>query len=148
MESSLILLLIPLIAFLGAQALKLIPLTIQHGFKISHLWAYGNMPSSHTAFVSSVSTVAALHDGINSMVFAVAVVFSLLVVRDAIGLRRHMSAHAEVVNDLTRRIAHAEGKPESQYPHLTEGIGHKPAEIIAGGLFGIGLTWLLYLLFA
>jgi acid phosphatase family membrane protein YuiD len=57
-----------------------------------------------------------------------------------------MSSHSVVFNKMARDVSRLNGKDENEYPHLTEGIGHKATEILAGAAFGIALTWLLYFL--
>ncbi len=106
---------------------------------------YGGMPSSHTAFMFSLMTIAIIAEGIYSLSFAVAFVISVVIIRDALGYRMHLQHHAEVLNKLVKRL------PESEQPefpkHLEETVGHKPLEIIVGALLGIFITLLWWWIF-
>lgn len=49
----------------------------------------GGMPSSHSAFCVGVTTAIALQHGLGSSLFALGLCFSLIVMYDAAGVRRH-----------------------------------------------------------
>lgn len=99
------------------------------------------MPSAHTSFVVAVATVIALTDGLQSSAFAVAFVFGVLIVRDALGLRQFLSQHSKVLNMLIKDLPdHIEAK----YPHwLVERLGHTPLQALVGGLLGFGIAYTL-----
>ena len=58
----------------------------------------GGMPSSHSALCSAVTTAVALQQGLGSSLFAVCTCFSVIVMYDAMGVRRHAGLQAEVLN--------------------------------------------------
>ena len=58
------------------------------------------MPSSHTAIIISLSTVIGLMSGFKSNEFAICAVVSMIVMHDAMGVRRHAGYHAEILNTL------------------------------------------------
>ena len=91
------------------------------------------MPSSHSAFVTSLATGVGLTEGFDSTLFALAAVFALIVMYDAAGVRRAAGKQARVLNaiieDLNRRELHPE--------RLRELLGHTPVEVLAGALLGI-----------
>ena len=60
----------------------------------------GGMPSSHSAAVTALATAVLLEHGPNSSYFAIAVVFALIVMFDAAGIRRHAGEQAVVLNRL------------------------------------------------
>lgn len=99
------------------------------------------MPSSHTSFVVSVTTVVGRHEGIYSAAFAISLVFGLLIIRDAIGLRQFLSQHGRVLNMLIKDLP---DEMEAKYPQkLAERMGHTPLQATIGGLIGliIGLSF-------
>ena len=60
----------------------------------------GGMPSSHTALVVGLCTSIGLKEGMQSSIFALCLVFSLVVMYDATGVRLHAGRQAEVLNQL------------------------------------------------
>lgn len=97
----------------------------------------GGMPSSHSAFVTSLATGIGLRDGFDSTIFALATVFALIVMYDASGVRRAAGKQARVLNaiieDLNRRQLHPE--------RLRELLGHTPFEVLIGALLGIVIAF-------
>ncbi|MEZ4618905.1 MAG: divergent PAP2 family protein [Caldilineaceae bacterium] len=56
----------------------------------------GGMPSSHTAMVVSLATVLGIEYGLDSSLFAIGVVLSVIVMYDATGVRQQSGKHAKV----------------------------------------------------
>ncbi len=136
------LVIIPLIAVAVTQFLKFIIAAARGEFDLKNLLAYGGMPSAHTAFVVSVTTVVGLSEGLASAAFAVSFVFGLLIIRDAIGLRQFLSQHGRVLNMLIKDLP---DDIEAKYPHaLAERLGHTPLQATIGGLIGITIAIGLY----
>lgn len=98
------------------------------------LFRTGGMPSSHSAMVTSLATVLALQDGLDSPLFAVAVILALIVMYDARGVRHQSGQHARILNQILRELFR--GQPISEQ-ELKELLGHTPFEVIVGGLVGV-----------
>lgn len=136
------LVLIALISGLLTQSIKFIILMFRGNFRWSSLQEYGGMPSAHTAFVVSLSTVVGLHEGFDSAAFAISFIFSLLIIRDAIGLRQFLSQHGRVLNMLIKDLP---DDIEAKYPtNLVERVGHTPLQAFVGGVIGLVLALGLY----
>jgi acid phosphatase family membrane protein YuiD len=136
------LVLIPVTCVVTTQLLKFIIQAVKGELRWSNLQEYGGMPSAHTAFVVSLTTVVGLHEGFDSAAFAVAVVFSLLIIRDAIGLRQYLSQHGKILNMLIKDLP---DDMEVKYPHkLAERLGHTPWQATVGGTIGFLMAILLY----
>src|SRR3990167_5144643 len=98
--------LIPIIAALIAQGLKLALDGIKGNFDFKHLISeYGGMPSSHTAFVVALATMIALKEGIASSAFSISLIMALIVIRDAIGFRRTLGRQSKTLNYIVRELA-------------------------------------------
>lgn len=102
----------------------------------------GGMPSSHSSAVSSLSTVIAIRMGTGSMLFAAAVVFAIIVMYDAAGIRRHAGEQAIVINKLVEEIGKymdrlPMGRNEEYQEKLKEMLGHQPIEVFMGSILGI-----------
>ena len=100
----------------------------------SRIFTSGGMPSSHSSFVTSLSTLVGLERGFNSTEFAVALVFSLIIMYDASGVRRAVGKQATILNQIVDDIHHGKHiKPDK----LKELVGHTPFEVLMGALLGI-----------
>ena len=98
------------------------------------LWRTGGMPSSHAAVVTSMTTAVAFDEGLGSNLFAVSLFVALVVMRDAMGVRRAVGLQAKALNLLGSRAAE---KQEIDFSPVKEIKGHAPLEVIAGALLGI-----------
>ncbi|MBW6440724.1 divergent PAP2 family protein [Patescibacteria group bacterium] len=133
--------LIPILAGLSAQVLKFIFSIFRHKkVELKYLITSGHMPSAHTAFVTSLATCMAYFDGINSSTFTISIVFAFIVIHDAVRIRMNIGENGKIVNKLIQEIP---GIKKENYPILRERVGHKPLEILAGGILGLILTILL-----
>ena len=121
----------------GAQLLKfLINWWRTRNVELRCLRTAGEMPSSHSALVSALSTAVGLTDGFDSAYAMIAVGFGLLVLCDAATLRREAGEHARLLNKIVEKMKESEDlKIESH--RLEEKLGHRRREVIAGVLFGI-----------
>ena len=129
-----------LIAGFGAQAIKLIIETI-HGKKTwKDPFIYGGMPSSHAAFVGSLVTAVGIRDGMGSTAFAIVIVFAILVVRDAAGLRRRIGYHGTAIKKLIK-----DTRDKNKFPMITTRLGHTPLEITVGLILGfiVAYWWMV-----
>src|SRR5437868_9454825 len=89
------------VAWFLAQALKMILFSVLER-KISwrRLIDTGGLPSAHSAFVVGLAGGVGIHDGLQSTTFAMALVFALVVMYDALSLRREAGKHADILNEL------------------------------------------------
>ncbi|MGI6148348.1 MAG: divergent PAP2 family protein [Limnochordia bacterium] len=123
-----------LVAWAIAQGLKLITwAAAAREWNFKRLVEPGGMPSSHSAFVTSLSTAVGIELGFDSVIFALAAAFAVVVMYDASGVRRAAGRQAKVLNaileDLNRRELHPE--------RLRELLGHTPFEVLVGALLGV-----------
>ena len=98
----------------------------------------GGMPSSHTAGVISLSTTVGFICGFDSIEFAIALGYSLVVMYDAAGLRRATGKIAACLNKM-RDDFYANGQMPTE--RLKELLGHTPFEVFAGALLGILMAY-------
>ncbi|HNY21310.1 MAG TPA: divergent PAP2 family protein [Treponemataceae bacterium] len=96
-------------------------------------WKTGGMPSSHSALVSSISTTIGFKNGIGSDLFIFSCCFALVVIRDAVGVRRSSGLQARALNELGEKVS---AKLKYQFKPVKEIQGHKPMEVLAGILLG------------
>ncbi|RCW49688.1 MULTISPECIES: divergent PAP2 family protein [unclassified Halanaerobium] len=111
---------------------------------ISTFFTAGGMPSSHSAFVASLTTTVGLKYGINSDLFAIVTVFSLIVTYDASGVRRAVGEQANVINNMIKHLEIRSYEEDKQIikKDLKELIGHTPIEVVSGIVLGIILAFI------
>jgi acid phosphatase family membrane protein YuiD len=96
-------------------------------------WKTGGMPSSHAATVSALTVTMAIHEGINSNLFIITFFFSMIVLRDAVGVRHSSGIQAKTLNSLGHILA---DRFDVSYHPVKEINGHKPLEVIVGCFIG------------
>ena len=134
-------LLAPLVAWAIAQASKVILTSVrQRRLNLRVLAETGGMPSSHAAIVMGMTTAVGKHAGISSAPFAIALIFSFVVMYDAAGLRRAAGRQAAILNRLVEDLVHMRGMQEQK---LRELLGHTPVEVLVGAVLGIAAGLIL-----
>ena len=101
----------------------------------------GGMPSSHAAGVAALAISVGLSCGFNSALFAIALIFAIVVMFDAQGVRQATGTQAEVLNKIIDDIYYKHGIREER---LKELIGHTPFEVLAGAVVGILVALIFY----
>ena len=105
-------------------------------------WRTGGMPSSHAALVSSLCASVVFVEGIASNLFIFSFWFALVVLRDAMGVRRSAGLMAKALNDLGKQVSDKTGL---EFHHVKEIQGHSPPEVIVGGLLGLSIAIAFFL---
>ena len=126
---------IPLAISLLVQFIKMIPEALKGNFSLKNILNYGGMPSGHAALVSSLCTMVGIVQGIDSVEFGIAIVISVIIIRDSVGLRRIIGKQGKTINQLNHTNENA--------PVLQERVGHSPLESLMGILVGIVVSFLL-----
>lgn len=105
------------------------------------LFSTGGMPSSHSAAVVALTTAVGIQEGLNSPLFAISAIFSVITMFDAAGVRRHAGEHAAILNQLLEELKDSSDidwrNSEREQEKLKELLGHKPTEVFAGGWLGL-----------
>lgn len=117
------------------QLFKLIyDLVTTKQFNFKRILGAGGMPSSHSAVVTSLSTMIGISEGIESPMFALAVIFAFIVMYDAAGVRRAAGKQAKILNE----IVNTPGLSGVQVTgKLQEALGHTPIQVFVGAIIGI-----------
>ena len=106
------------------------------------LWRTGGMPSSHAAVVTSMTASVAFHEGLGSNLFAVSLFVAMVVMRDAVGVRRASGLQALALNLLGKSTAEKLG---IEFEPVKEIKGHAPLEVLIGGILGIIIAAVYFL---
>lgn len=124
------------VACLIAQCAKIVLGTVrQRRFDFRWILGTGGMPSTHAAGVTALSVSVARHVGVDSALFAATLVFTIITLFDAQGVRRWSGRQAQILNKMLEDIYF---KRRIQEERLKEFLGHTPTEVFAG--MGVGMV--------
>ena len=123
----------------------LLTLVLSKKLTIERLWGAGGLPSAHSSMVCALTISLARVDGVNSPLFALAVIYAFVTMYDAMGVRREAGVHAKLLNKYLNQIENqnadvdGDGIPDKEVDEieLKEFIGHTPLEVLGGVLLGI-----------
>lgn len=96
----------------------------------------GGMPSSHSATVCALATATGIRYGSGGFEFAIAVIVAIIVMHDAMGVRRETGIQAQVLNEMIALFREM-GTKMSVEDKLKEFVGHTPLQVWMGALLGI-----------
>ena len=86
-----------------------------------------------------MATAAALRYGVGSFEFAISFVLSMIVMYDAMGVRRETGKQAKLLNSVFfENILNLDGVFLQE--KLKEYVGHTPLQVVAGAVLGILLA--------
>ncbi len=124
-----------------AQILKtILDFILNKSFNAERLFGSGGMPSSHSSTVCSLAVSSGLCYGIQSFEFAVSFVLAMVVMYDAMGVRRETGKQAKLLNTiLLENPLKLSG--EVLQEKLKEYVGHTPLQVFAGAILGVGMTF-------
>ena len=132
---------VPILSWLIAQILKmLIDLGMNKTFKLSRLVGDGGMPSGHSATVMSLATVIALNPsyGVGSVEFGIAMIFAVIVMHDALGVRRETGKQARMILSIVDVVSDYATETDTKIKDekLKVLVGHTPLQVVCGALLG------------
>ena len=102
-------------------------------FIASLIWRTGGMPSSHSTMATALATSIGYIEGIDSSLFILALFYSILTIRDALGVRRAAGTQAQALNQLGDDLKH---RIDIRFKPVKEVHGHTGAEVSVGIILG------------
>ena len=124
---------------IACQAFKVVFYSLrERRLALSRFVSAGGMPSAHSAFVTALTVSVGLWDGFSSGTFAVACVFSVITIYDALRLRGAVEHHARILSMLVKK------HPDVPAGPINTSLGHSLPEILVGILSGgwlAALAW-------
>ncbi len=123
-------------AWFTAQALK-IPTywLVEKKLDFGRFFGSGGMPSSHTAFVVSLTIMIGAVEGFDTALFALSAVLSSIVMYDASGVRHETGRQGQVLNEILQKVF-VDGQPITDM-ELKELVGHTKVEVAGGFIVGV-----------
>ena len=132
-----------IVAWFTAQFYKVVSsIIIDKKLSIKRFWETGGMPSSHSSTVSALATSVGIVYGTATPLFAVSIVFAIIVLHDAAGIRRAAGKQASVLNRLGTSLSKFIDVRFSE-EKLKELLGHTPVEVLIGTIVGIAVAFIL-----
>ncbi len=123
-----------------AQFIKLIRGRIREKrYNLRWLINTGGMPSAHSATVASLATVTGLYYGFHTLLFLIVLIFTIITMFDAAGVRRSVGKQAIMLNKILDEF---EEKGQVAEQKVKELLGHTPVEVFAGAFLGILIAYL------
>ena len=141
---------IPVFSWIAAQITKLIVnLLVEHKLELSRAFGDGGMPSGHSATVCSLMVMVGWSCGLGSPLFALSALFAIVVMRDAMGVRREAGKQAKTIKELTQVLNDMLVGKDKQIrsEKLKELVGHSPLQVAMGGLLGTAIAVSAYFIF-
>lgn len=131
------------IAWFLAQFYKVMEsLMVSKKIVLKRMLETGGMPSSHSATVSSLAVAVGITHGVSSSLFAAVVIFAIIVMHDAAGIRRAAGKQAGVLNRITQSLNQLlENKFDQE--NLRELLGHTRIEVLVGAILGIVVAFIM-----
>jgi uncharacterized protein len=126
-----------LVAWAIAQVLKVGLTSVrERRLNLRVLAETGGMPSSHAAIVMGLTSAIGRLNGVTSAPFAIALIFSIVVMYDAQGVRRAAGRQAAVLNRLVDDVFSLRQFKDDR---LRELLGHTPFEVLVGAALGVAV---------
>ena len=141
-------LIVSLASWLIAQLLKIVINSIVNKrFDIERLFGDGGMPSGHSATVTAMALMVGFRLGFDNPLFGIAMVFAIIVMHDATGVRQEAGKHARSIIELTDMFNEylLEHDEKVKVEKLKTLVGHTPLQVVCGAGVGI-LVVVVYLL--
>lgn len=133
-------------SWFAAQVIKtIIHFILSKEFVMERMVGSGGMPSSHSSTVTALATAIYFEFGASSYQFAIAIVFAIIVMYDARGVRRETGIQAKLLNDIIKTFEDMGRKEISAHDKLKEFVGHTPLQVLIGAILGILIAFLCYL---
>ena len=141
-------LIVSLASWLIAQLTKIIiNAVVNKKFDIERLFGDGGMPSGHSATVTAMALMVGFRLGFDNPLFGVAMVFAIVVMHDATGVRQEAGKHARSIIELTDLFNEylLENDDKVKLDKLKTLVGHTPLQVICGA--GVGILVVVVYLF-
>ncbi len=145
MNISIQIVLTAIVTLIIVQTIKLTTDGIKGNYNLKSIMSvYGGMPSSHTATVTSLTTLVGYYAGVESVSFGIAIIFSAIVIIDAMMFRGYVDHNSLALKKLVDKLSDAD--KENMHPIVTK-LKHTPLQVFVGALIGFTIGTLSHLVF-
>ena len=137
----------PLSAWIISQIIKaLINVLVYKKFSLERLFGDGGMPSAHSATVMCLMILVGYTEGFDTPIFALSFIFAVVVMRDAMGVRRETGKQAASIKQLAEAVNNVFRAKDSEIKteNLKLLVGHTPSQVFFGVLVGTAVAVFIY----
>jgi hypothetical protein len=119
------------LALTAAQGLKMLLIAIRHRQRLhlEDIVVTGGMPSAHSATVTALCLSILWTEGWRNPIFVLSAVLTVVVIRDALGVRRTAGEEGKTINSIIRLV-------HVRTPLVHYSLGHTPTEVAVGIAIG------------
>lgn len=129
-----------------AQMLKAIIYTVlNRSFSAERLVGDGGMPSAHSATVSALAAACGYSYGLSSPYFGIAAILAIIIMHDAMGVRRETGKQARILNVLIDSFQAEHGHEFEETLKIF--VGHTPLQVTVGCIIGIAVGILICMIY-
>ena len=121
----------PILGWVVAQTLKFVISLRKDGLQWGDAMQSGGMPSSHSAFMTALTTVIGINISVTSVAFGIAASLTAIIVYDAIGVRRTTGQQTDAIAELAKATNH------KLKTTIVISRGHSVAEVTVGCIVGV-----------
>lgn len=126
---------VPILLWFFIQTFKVIyDLITLKKLDFKRIMGAGGMPSSHSAIAVSIATLIGKYEGVDTSIFALAVIFAFVVMYDAAGVRRAAGKQARLLNKIIETPGMSTLEVQGK---LVEVLGHSPIQVFVGAIIGV-----------
>lgn len=125
---------VPFLVWFAVQAFKVVYELIKNKeFNFKRIVGAGGLISSHSATMATITTLIGKYEGVNTPLFALAIIVSFIVMYDACSVRRAAGEQAKMLNKISERPEFANIKGDKKF---VENLGHTPLQVVLGAILG------------
>ena len=119
------------LALTAAQGMKMLLIVVRHRQRLhlEDIVVTGGMPSAHSATVTALCLSILWTEGWRNSIFVLSAVLAVVVIRDALGVRRTAGEEGKTINSIIR-LGHV------RTPLVHYSLGHTPTEVAVGIAIG------------
>ena len=119
------------LALTAAQGMKMLLIAIRHHqrLRLEDIVVTGGMPSAHSATVTALCLSILWTEGWRNPIFVLSAVLAVVVIRDALGVRRTAGEEGKTINSIIRLV-------HVRTPLVHYSLGHTPTEVAVGIAIG------------
>ena len=107
------------------------------------LLSAGGVPSGHSALVSALAFAVGFTEGFDAPYAMIAVGLGLIVLVDAVTLRREAGENARLLNRIVAHLNSVNDEDRLEAAKLQERLGHSCREMLAGVVFGAVVAYVV-----
>lgn len=112
---------------------------------VTLMFGTGGMPSSHTAAVCALTVACALSQGFGSVAFAITAILTMIVIRDATGVRHEVGEHAKALNLIIADLVASRDQAGFDR-NFKELVGHTGTQVFVGAIVGVAVPFVMSLI--